>query len=136
MSWYNKKFDDESKATEKVATSELKLQMDTKENADSTTSQEPYTIVDKIYRLRRNFVIIGLTGRTGSGCTTVAETLSTKFKDLKSLHREFNSGDITNDVRKNRIVYRYLQQHWDVPFTVISASDIIFYYALQLSFDK
>ncbi len=52
-------------------------------------------IVDKIYRLRRNFVIIGLTGRTGSGCTTVAETLSKNFKDLKSLYREFNSGEIT-----------------------------------------
>ena len=93
------------------------------------------TVVDKIYRLRRNFVIIGLTGRTGSGCTTVAETLSTNFKELKSLHREFHSGEITNDERKNRIVYRYLQQNWDTPFTVISASDIIFYYALQLSFD-
>lgn len=27
-------------------------------------------IVDKIYKLRKNFVIIGLTGRTGSGCST------------------------------------------------------------------
>lgn len=106
------------------------------EESNTATTQEPHTIVDKIYRLRRNFVIIGLTGRTGSGCTTVAETLSTKFKDLKSLHRDFNSGDITNDVRKNRIVYRYLQKNWDIPFTVISASDIIFYYALQLSFDE
>ena len=84
------------------------------EESDTATTQEPHTIVDKIYRLRRNFVIIGLTGRTGSGCTTVAETLSTKFKDLKFLHRDFNSGDITNDVRKNRIVYRYLQENWDI----------------------
>lgn len=105
------------------------------EDSETSTPKESHTIVDKIYRLRRNFVIIGLTGRTGSGCTTVAETLSTKFKNLKSLHRDFNSGDITNDVRKNRIVYRYLQQNWDVPFIVISASDIIFYYAFQLSFD-
>lgn len=34
-------------------------------------------IVDKIYKLRKNFVVIGLTGRTGSGCTTVAKLLST-----------------------------------------------------------
>lgn len=33
-------------------------------------------IVDKIYKLRKNFVVIGLTGRTGSGCTTVAKLLS------------------------------------------------------------
>lgn len=101
-------------------------------NEDSTVRK---TVVDKIYRLRKNFVIIGLTGRTGSGCTTVAEMLSTSFADLKSLHREFHSGEITNDVRKNRIVYRYLQKNWNTPFTIITASDIIFYYALKCTFD-
>lgn len=105
------------------------------ENNDESPQLSKELIVDKIYRLRRNFVIIGLTGRTGSGCTTVADTLSKNFKDLKSLYREFNSGEITNDTRKNRIVYRYLQENWDTPFTVISASDVIFYFALQLGFD-
>lgn len=106
------------------------------EKTSDTEQPSKELIVDKIYRLRRNFVIIGLTGRTGSGCTTVAETLSKNFKDLKSLYREFNSGEITNDTRKNRIVYRYLQENWDTPFTVISASDVIFYFALQLGFDE
>ena len=89
-----------------------------------------------MFQLRENFVIIGLTGRTGSGCTTVAEKLATKeWKELKSNYKDFNSQPIDNVVRKNRIVHRYLKDHWKQPFDVISASDIIFYYALKESFE-
>lgn len=35
-------------------------------------------IKDKIYKLRKNSVVICLNGRTGSGCTTVAKLLSTR----------------------------------------------------------
>jgi len=92
-------------------------------------------IVDKIYKLRKNFVVIGLTGRTGSGCTTVAKLLSTQNpEEFKSEYREVNSNPIDNDVRKNRIIYRYILKNWS-PFTVIKASDIIFYYALLQTFD-
>lgn len=35
-------------------------------------------VVKEIYKLRHNFIVIGLTGRTGSGCTTVADILKTK----------------------------------------------------------
>ena len=92
-------------------------------------------IVDKIYKLRKNFVVIGLTGRTGSGCSTVAKLLSTQNpEEFKSEYREVNSNPINNDVRKNRIIYRYILKNWS-PFTAIKASDIIFYYALQQTFD-
>lgn len=92
-------------------------------------------IVDKIYKLRKNFVIIGLTGRTGSGCSTVAKILRTEnAAELKSEYREVNTDPINNDVRKNRIIYQYIQKNWH-PFTTIKASDIIFFYALQQPFD-
>ena len=92
-------------------------------------------IVDKIYKLRKNFVVIGLTGRTGSGCSTVAKLLSTQNpEEFKSEYREVNSSPIDNDVRKNRIIYRYILKNWS-PFTIIKASDIIFYYALLQTFD-
>lgn len=93
-------------------------------------------IVDKIYKLRKNFVVIGLTGRTGSGCSTVAKLLSTQNpEEFKSEYREVNSDPINNDVRKNRIIYRYILKNWS-PFTVIKASDIIFFYALLQNFDE
>lgn len=93
-------------------------------------------VIDSVFLLRENFVVIGLTGRTGSGCTTIAEKLATKeWKELKSNYKDLNSQPIDNDVRKNRIVHRFLKEHWKQPFDVISASDIIFYYALKEDFD-
>ncbi|WP_320914582.1 MULTISPECIES: hypothetical protein [Butyricimonas] len=92
-------------------------------------------VVDQIYKLRRNFIVIGLTGRTGSGCTTVADILKKENIDgLKSNYKEINSGDIDNNVRKDRIVYNFIKKNWK-PFDVIKASDVIFYYAFQLDFN-
>lgn len=40
--------------------------------------------IDTIYNEREQFIVIGLTGRTGSGCTTVSKILqSENFSDLK-----------------------------------------------------
>ncbi len=51
-------------------------------------------VVKQIYKLRKNFILIGLTGRTGSGCSTVAKILATEnVQDLKSNYRDFNEGD-------------------------------------------
>ena len=63
-------------------------------------------IIKHIYKLRRDFVLIGLTGKTGSGCTTVADILGKDVKDLRSECRDINSGDWNNISRKNRIVYK------------------------------
>lgn len=42
-------------------------------------------VIKQIYKLRQNFILIGLTGRTGSGCSTVAKVLETEHvQDLKS----------------------------------------------------
>ena len=66
-------------------------------------------VVKEIYKLRHNFIVIGLTGRTGSGCTTVADILKTKnIQKLKSNYKEINSGIIDNNVRKNRIVHNFI----------------------------
>lgn len=52
-------------------------------------------VIDQIYNLRHNFIVIGLTGRTGSGCTTVADILKTEnIQKLKSNYKEINSGII------------------------------------------
>lgn len=92
-------------------------------------------VVDQIYNLRHNFIVIGLTGRTGSGCTTVADILKTEnIQKLKSNYKEINSGIVDNNVRKNRIVHNFICKNWK-PFTIIRASDVIFYYAFLENFD-
>lgn len=40
--------------------------------------------VDMLFEERKDFIIIGLTGRTGSGCSQVAKILSTgEFDELR-----------------------------------------------------
>ncbi|GHT58115.1 hypothetical protein AGMMS50239_01980 [Bacteroidia bacterium] len=67
--------------------------------------QNSIDIISQIYNLRQNFIVIGLTGRTGSGCTTVA-TLC-KNKDFGKLHSPIPTTKLeglTNDERKYKIV--------------------------------
>lgn len=57
-------------------------------------------VIEQIYKLRQDFILIGLTGRTGSGCSTVAGLLKEEnFSKLKSEHKEFRNGTIDNNVR-------------------------------------
>lgn len=93
------------------------------------------SVVHQIYKLRRDFLLIGLTGRTGSGCTSVADLLQTAdFSELKSEYKNLNDESWTNDSRKNRIVYQYMSNHWH-KFTCIKASDVIFFYALKQDYN-
>ena len=93
------------------------------------------SIIKQVYKLRRDFILIGLTGRTGSGCTSVANLLATpNFCELRTEHRNILEDPWDNDSRKNRIVHNYMSKHWH-PFQIIHASNVIFYYAFQLSFN-
>lgn len=40
--------------------------------------------LDKLFSLRTDFTVIGLTGRTGSGCSRIAEILSSDFNTIKA----------------------------------------------------
>ena len=91
------------------------------------------TLLDKVeaikslYSQRESFILIGLTGRTGSGCTTVSNILSKESMeelDLRSYKtRDYNSAD----ERKYSVIYRYMKEgdKWK-KFEVIEASSIIF----------
>mgnify|MGYP006122432015 CR=1 FL=1 len=46
--------------------------------------------LNELYKLRRSFTIIGLTGRTGSGCSKIAELLSSNFNNLNKGIREIS----------------------------------------------
>lgn len=51
-------------------------------------------VVKQIYKLRQNFILIGLTGRTGSGCSTVAKVLETEnVQDMKLDYSDYNEDD-------------------------------------------
>lgn len=94
-----------------------------------------HSTLKQIYSLRQDFIIIGLTGRTGSGCTTVANVLCEEFDGFKTNYHHKNDAPITNEYRKDAIIYNFLSNGNWIPFVKITASDVIFLFALQNDFD-
>lgn len=90
--------------------------------------------IDTIYNEREKFIIIGLTGRTGSGCTTVSKILEKeRFTDL-NLHEPEVTGFTNNSERKYQIIYEYAKKHWSA-FYRISMTDIIFSFVLECEYE-
>ncbi|WP_312652075.1 dCMP deaminase [Proteiniclasticum sp.] len=90
--------------------------------------------LEKLFNERKDFIIIGLTGRTGSGCTTVAELLTKDFRDLDlpiPKVQEFH----TNEERKYSVLHKYAERNW-VKFTRIKMSDIITSFILEDNFQQ
>jgi len=79
--------------------------------------------ISKIYGEDDDFILLGLTGRTGSGCSTVAKILASKRKNIK--HSLFK-GDTpsTNNERKEKIITQHFDKNWQ-PFILIQVRSII-----------
>ncbi|AZB52471.1 hypothetical protein ABFO19_00710 [Xanthomonas citri pv. glycines] len=79
--------------------------------------------IAKIYGDEDDFILLGLTGRTGSGCSTSAKILQSPKDKIK--HSLFNGNSPeTNEQRKERIVYRHFAATWS-PFLLIQVRSII-----------
>jgi dCMP deaminase len=82
-----------------------------------------------VFADRQSFLVIGLTGRTGSGCTTVSEILSTQ--DVDGLHLpQAHTPPRHQEDRKYRIIREWTKANWR-PFLRIQVSHVITYFALQ-----
>ncbi|WP_218570398.1 hypothetical protein [Pseudomonas sp. Kh13] len=79
--------------------------------------------ISKIYGDKDDFIIIGLTGQTGSGCSTVASILSKRQEQIKHSLYKGNSPN-NNTQRKEKIIYKCFEQTWN-PFISIQASSIL-----------
>lgn len=91
--------------------------------------------INSLYRQRDRFIIIGLTGRTGAGCTTVSKILSCDSIQKLDLKSYKTCDFLCADERKYSVVYRFMKEgnRWK-PFIVIEASSVIFSYILEKSF--
>lgn len=85
--------------------------------------------LQKIFQKRSAFAVIGLTGRTGSGCTTTASLLSKSFAEIKLPNAKTDPA--TAEDRKYRICREYAEKNWS-SFFVISVSTVIFSFLLDL----
>lgn len=90
--------------------------------------------IEHIYNERKDFVIIGLTGRTGAGCTTVAKLLSSTLDEFCPPKPKSGCLD-SNEERKYRVIYDYIIKNWD-PFVLIEMKNIITSFVLEYNYDK
>ena len=93
--------------------------------------------VSEVYKSKENLIIIGLTGRTGAGCSTVAKILSTsQFKDL-DMEGDKNHSFKNSDERKEHIIFEYMKEadRWQ-PFSVIEVSGLILASILEHSVEE
>lgn len=89
-------------------------------------------VIEKVFSGKNDFIFLGLTGRTGSGCSTVANIL--KKKDFQELDlrdsKEYDYKDA--EEIKYKIVYDFMKEKmiWN-PFKIIEVSSIIFASVLE-----
>lgn len=94
--------------------------------------------VGKIYENREEFLVIGLTGKTGSGCTTVAKILEHGYKDYHATN--CHDKDIQN--RKDSIIKAFASKTFtfeDKKFKIIKPSTLmmmLFVFEKQILFGK
>jgi len=82
--------------------------------------------INYAYSVRNDPLVFALTGRTGSGCTTAASTLSKTFSEIALTPGEPNSVEY----RKLRIAIDFAEAKWE-PFAVITVSSVILSFLLH-----
>ena len=84
--------------------------MDTDDKVfSSTQGTETQNAISHVFEQKEKFIIVGLTGRIGSGCTTVANFLTKDFEALElPLPKPGNSN--TNADREYAIVHHLHNQ--------------------------
>lgn len=80
-----------------------------------------FSALNQIYRKNDDLIFIGLTGRTGSGCSTFAKILSSDFSCFnESIYTSLKG----NEFRKNKILFKSLEKNW-VSFITIQVRSVI-----------
>ena len=88
--------------------------------------------LENVFKESSNFLIIGLTGRTGSGCSTSANILT---EDRIYLPDAQKSHYLGNEQRKFRIIKKYIDEYW-MPFQWLKVTSIITKYILEMNYDE
>lgn len=97
-------------------------------------SSDHYQTIHTFLDSRKDFIVLGLCGKTGSGATTTASILQQDFNQLQLSQPSDSMGD-SIEMHEYRILYTYAQKHWR-PFYRIKASALITARVLDEGQDK
>lgn len=92
-------------------------------------TENHYKTMDNLFNSQRDFIVIGLCGLTGSGCSTVASLLQNDFSALQLPKPGDEMADEYNR-HEYRILYTYAQKNWS-RFHRIKTSALITAHVLQ-----
>lgn len=96
------------------------------------------TVLSKLFLERNGFIVIGLTGRTGSGCSTAANILESRVPQFPTHHDARVHGDpFFEGFSKKRynIAKKYSEANWSA-FYSIKVSDLISAYLMNISVNE
>ena len=82
------------------------------------------TYIKRVMMNREEFLVVGLTGRVGAGCSEAASVFKSSFSEmnLQSIFPGINS--LTPQEQDRRTLYRYAKHHW-LKFDVIKVRSVI-----------
>lgn len=84
--------------------------------------------VDVVYNQYKHFIVVGLTGRCGSGCSTTRGFLCNGEFNMKTLLSSSKNNNATRDLN---ILINFAERNNILPFHVIKVRDIITSYILD-----
>lgn len=79
--------------------------------------------IHEVYDSREKYIIVGLTGRTGSGCSKTASIFAENRSEIRVTKPKIVENN-KNEERKYQIVKRFLDENWE-PFVWIKIKNII-----------
>lgn len=98
--------------------------------------------IHQVYDQRQNFIIVALTGITGSGCSSFAELMATPFEEwgtkkyvrkldeIKKYYVSSNKQEVVF-ARKYTTCYNVCLKQYNKPFTIIKYRNVILLYAIK-----
>ncbi|MGZ8556285.1 MAG: hypothetical protein ACXWVX_07900 [Sulfuricurvum sp.] len=90
--------------------------------------------IASIYGKDDDFILLGLTGRTGSGCSTVVGILQAEMSEIKhSLF--FGDNPENNEHRKQRIIKNHFEKTWE-PFKLIQVRAVLTLLLVESGIDE
>ena len=85
--------------------------------ADMFKSLASHRIIDHLYDDRKDFIILGLCGRVGSGVSTVSKILEMSFDEMQLPSPGYDAEDPLGS-REYRIIHAYANKNWNTFYKV------------------